>query len=79
MPIILTPEQVTQYVNRINSVPFEDKVAQAIQIYDELAHLGYNYAGGAAGVAREDSMTGLAAGPLCGNRIHGESLRSCRF
>ena len=75
MPQILTTEQLVNYQKRIASGGLE----QARQIYSELYAKGYNYAGWASGVAKGDSLTGLAALDfLKGTALMGIDSKVCR-
>ncbi len=60
MPI--TEQQIAEYQNRfLEGVTDQQKKDIAIAVYQDLYDKGYNYAGWALGVAKGNSVTGLAA------------------
>ncbi len=75
MPEILTNQQLNSYRDRINSGGLE----QVRQVYSELYAKGYNYAGWALGVAKGNTLTGLAALDfLQGTALLGLDSVTCR-
>jgi hypothetical protein len=73
MPQIITSQQLGQYQTMLDN-------GQVSQFYDAMSAQGYNYAGWANGVARENSITGLSAlDYLKGTALMGMGGEACRI